>query len=83
MARLGGDIGFYKKIPAQTRYRTRDDQIFSLTLSRTELPGQFLVGSMRFERMIPAMSRRCHNQLDHEPTRRKPPLSFSKINPSV
>ncbi len=38
---------------------------------------------MRFERMIPAMSRRCHNQLDHEPTRRKPPLSFSEINPSV
>ena len=28
---------------------------------------ELLMGPLRFERRIPAMSRRCHNQLDHGP----------------
>ena len=67
------------KTYAQTRTRTGDIQIFSLTLSQLSYLG---VGSTRFERMISAMSRRRHNQLDHEPAIDFQ-SGFSEINPSV
>ena len=72
--------GLTKYFYAQTRTRTGDIQIFSLTLSQLSYLGK--VGPTRFERMTSAMSRRRHNQLDHGPASRFP-VFCSKIKPSV